>query len=148
MIFLEQIPVSFLKPILKLKYMFVIRKEFAFSASHQLKGLPDTHPCSRLHGHNYVVTVELRSEWLNEVGFIKDYRSLEPVKRWIDEVLDHKHLNDVLGLDKDKATLAMINPTAENMSKLFFDLFKEWIPELYAVEVSETPKTSARYERS
>jgi len=132
--------------------MYIIRKEFAFSASHQLIGLPETHPCSRLHGHNYVVTVELRNSVVDAVGFIKDYRELEPIKKWIDLELDHRHLNDVL-LPFDMETAGVdrkpfINPTAENMAKLFFDLFNVWIPELYAVEVSETPKTTARYEKS
>lgn len=116
--------------------MYKISKQFSFSASHILEGLPQEHPCSRLHGHNYVVNVHLKSEQLNEVGFIKDYRELDSVKRYIDEKLDHRHLNDVLPF----------NPTAENMAKYLYDVFKKDIPELYAVEVSETPKTSAIYE--
>ncbi|HBU96439.1 6-pyruvoyl trahydropterin synthase family protein, partial [Thalassospira lucentensis] len=40
--------------------MFTITKQFAFSASHQLAGLDADHPCSRLHGHNYIVEVELK----------------------------------------------------------------------------------------
>lgn len=39
--------------------MFRITKEFHFSASHQLTGLPEDHQCARLHGHNYIVEVEL-----------------------------------------------------------------------------------------
>jgi 6-pyruvoyltetrahydropterin/6-carboxytetrahydropterin synthase len=120
--------------------MFIIRKEFAFSASHQLQGLPEEHPCSRLHGHNYVITVELRSDTLNDVGFVRDYRALEPIKKWIDETLDHQHLNDVFENE--------LNPTAECMASFFYYLFVKWVPELHAVEVSETPKTTARYEQS
>ena len=37
--------------------MYTIAKRFAFSASHIIGGLPDKHPCSRLHGHNYEVEV-------------------------------------------------------------------------------------------
>lgn len=116
--------------------MFIIRKEFAFSASHHLTGLPESHPCSRDHGHNYVIVVELRSPYLNGPGFVRDYRELEPIKKFIDEGLDHQNLNDIL----------MYNPTAENMAKDFYGYFKTLIPEVYAVEVSETPKTNARYE--
>lgn len=39
--------------------MFRITKEFHFSASHQLCRLPVDHQCARLHGHNYIVVVEL-----------------------------------------------------------------------------------------
>jgi 6-pyruvoyltetrahydropterin/6-carboxytetrahydropterin synthase len=116
--------------------MYKISKQFSFSASHILDGLPQEHPCSRLHGHNYVITVHLRAEQLNSVGFVKDYRELNNVKRYIDEKLDHRHLNDILPF----------NPTAENMAKYLYDVFKADIPELYAVEVSETPKTTAVYE--
>lgn len=117
--------------------MYIIRKSFEFCASHQLEGLCEGHPCMRNHGHNYVLTVELRAKELNAVGMVKDYRELTPVKRFIEEALDHKNLNDFLPC----------NPTAENMAKVFFDTFVEKLPELYAVEISETPKTSARYER-
>ncbi|HBX20870.1 MAG TPA: 6-pyruvoyl tetrahydrobiopterin synthase, partial [Porphyromonadaceae bacterium] len=64
--------------------MYKISKEFSFSAAHQLKGLPDDHPCSRLHGHNYVVRIHLRSEKLSENGFVRDYNDLKPVKSYID----------------------------------------------------------------
>ena len=116
--------------------MYKISKEFSFSASHILHGLADCHPCSRLHGHNYVVTIHLKSATLNEVGFVKDYRELELVKKYIDDNLDHRHLND----------LFEFNPSAENLAKHLYDIFSEMIPEIYAVEISETPKTSAIYE--
>lgn len=116
--------------------MYKISKQFSFSASHILQGLSKDHPCSRLHGHNYVITIHLKKESLNNVGFVKDYRELENVKKYIDDILDHRHLNDILPF----------NPTAENIAKYLYDTFKNNIPELYAVEVSETPKTSAIYE--
>jgi len=116
--------------------MYIIRKEFAFSASHILEGLAEGHPCGRLHGHNYVIVVELRSTKLNDVGFIKDYRELDHIKKFIDDALDHKHLNDFLEF----------NPTAENMAKFFYETWQKGTPFLYAIEVSETPKTNARYE--
>lgn len=116
--------------------MYKISKEFAFSASHQLYGLNQDHPCARLHGHNYIITMHLKSESLNETGFVKDYRALSVVKDYIDAHLDHRHLNDVMN----------VNPTAENIAFFIYNQFKNHIPELYAVEVSETPKTSAVYE--
>ena len=117
--------------------MYTIAKEFHCCSSHQLHGLPEEHPCSRLHGHNYVIIAELKSETLNKVGFVKDYRELDPIKKFVDEVMDHQHLNDVFPLH---------NPTAENMAKIIFDFFKPQIPQLSAISVQETPKTTARYE--
>jgi len=116
--------------------MFTISKEFHFSASHSLKGLAEDHPCTRLHGHNYVVKVEFSNAVLNAVGFVVDYRESDKIKNWIDTHLDHKHLNDVLNF----------NPTAEYMAQYFYVKFKDLMWQVSAVEVSETPKTNARYE--
>jgi 6-pyruvoyltetrahydropterin/6-carboxytetrahydropterin synthase len=117
--------------------MYKISKEFSFSAAHSLFGLPDDHPCSRMHGHNYVVTAHLRSKELNEQGFVRDYNELRIVKDYIDATLDHRNLNDIL---------TPLNSSAENLAKMLYDEFKPLLPELYAIEVSETPKTSAIYE--
>ena len=116
--------------------MYRITKEFHFSASHQLKGLPEDHQCARLHGHNYVVVVELASKTLNANGFVRDYLELAPLKRYIDDALDHRHLNDALGDDA---------VTAEQLAKHFYDWCKGRFPETSAVRVSETPKTWAEY---
>ncbi len=113
-----------------------ITKEFHFSASHQLLGLPEDHQCARLHGHNYIVKVELSAETLNEHGFVRDYSELSSLKTYIDDTLDHRHLNDILGDD-------MV--TAERLAKHFFDWCKPHLPEVSAVSVSETPKTWAEY---
>ncbi len=116
--------------------MYKITKEFHFSASHQLLGLGEDHPCSRFHGHNYVVEVELASDELNTIGFVRDYNELKSLKAYIDDTLDHRHLNDVLGDDY---------VTAERLAKHLFDWCKvEW-PETMAVRVRETPKTCAEY---
>ena len=116
--------------------MYKISKEFTFSASHILDKLHDNHPCAHLHGHNYVVTIHLCSEELNDYGFVRDYRDLMFVKEYLDNTLDHRHLNDIIPY----------HPTAENIARYLFEIFSEKLPELYAVKVSETPKTSAVYE--
>jgi 6-pyruvoyltetrahydropterin/6-carboxytetrahydropterin synthase len=87
--------------------MFTITKEFTFSASHQLAGLPQDHQCSRLHGHNYRVEIMIQSEKLLPVGFIVDYGDLKAFKDYIDFNLDHRHLNEVVSF----------NPTAELLAK-------------------------------
>lgn len=120
--------------------MFTISKRFDFSASHQLDGLPDDHPCSRLHGHNYSIEIELASTELNDVGFVFDYRALDPLKTWIDETFDHRNLNDVV----------MFNPTAELLASFVFArvLLVLDLPmnvDAVAVRVYETPKTCAEY---
>jgi 6-pyruvoyltetrahydropterin/6-carboxytetrahydropterin synthase len=116
--------------------MYRVSKRFHFSASHVLKGLPEGHPCGRVHGHNYVVEVVLESTALNDVGFVRDYGELKTVKDFIDTRWDHRHLND---------DMRGTNPTAENMARRLFETFIHVWPELAAIKVSETPKTWAEY---
>ncbi|GAB4299878.1 MAG: 6-carboxytetrahydropterin synthase QueD [Roseovarius sp.] len=116
--------------------MYRIAKEFAFAASHQIKGLAPGHPCARLHGHNYTVVVELAAETLDAHGFVRDYRELAPLRAYLDERLDHRHLNDVLGDDC---------VTAERLARHLYEWCRARWPETVAVRVSETPRTWAEY---
>jgi 6-pyruvoyltetrahydropterin/6-carboxytetrahydropterin synthase len=122
--------------------MYTISKEFHFSASHQLRGLPENHQCARLHGHNYILRVFLTGSQLDSVGFIVDYGELGFVKELVD-TLDHRHLNDIFSF----------NPTSENICKEIYLEIEEALDGFsnvtyMAVELSETPKTNARYERA
>jgi 6-pyruvoyltetrahydropterin/6-carboxytetrahydropterin synthase len=119
--------------------MLTITKEFSFSASHALETLPSWHKCARIHGHNYTVTLELSAprDQLDEHGFVRDYGDLDEFKKWIDDTLDHRHLNEVMpggGV-----------PSAENLAIWIYELWAPNLPELTGVVVSETPKTSAAY---
>ena len=119
--------------------MFRIAKEFHFSASHQLTHLPAEHQCARLHGHNYVVVVELESATIDpQTGFVLDYAALGPIKDYIDTKLDHRHLNDVFG--------GSVATTAENLAAALHGVFRTLIPHsISAVRVCETPKTVAEF---
>lgn len=119
---------------------YVIAKTFTFSASHQLPGLPDGHQCGRLHGHNYIVDVELGAEELAPPGFVTDFANLAPFKTYLDTTFDHRHLNDVLDLP----------PTSEHLAAHLADwLRQQLLPsiggQLAAVRVSETPTSWAKF---
>lgn len=115
--------------------MYRIAKKFHFSASHIIEGLPESHKCSRLHGHNYIVELVLESETLNQYGFIVDYHDLKPFKDIIDNELDHRHLNDVL----PGAT------SAEAIAKYLYLKARAMWPQVSRVRVSETGRTWAEY---
>jgi 6-pyruvoyltetrahydropterin/6-carboxytetrahydropterin synthase len=118
---------------------FQISKDFSFSASHILDGLPEGHQCGRLHGHNYLIRLELSSDHLDSHGFIYDYGDLKPFGAWLDDNLDHRHLNDQLDFQ----------PTAENMAHFLAKLAVELLdldPSIsVSCSVSETPKSWARW---
>ena len=123
--------------------MYRITKEFAWSASHQLAGLPEGHQCGRLHGHNYTATVVVEAAQLDEHGFVIDFGELAFVKRYIDAFFDHRHLNDVLDFQ----------PSAENLARYLVGvvvagLDGEMGERRYrvSVAVSETPKTTSSWE--
>ena len=121
-----------------------ISKTFTFSASHQLLGLPDTHKCSRLHGHNYEITLHYMAHISREQGMVIDYGELDVVKDWIDAELDHRHLNALV----DPATAEMLAvfvatrcPDVKGHVRLNGeDPMRPW-----RVDVKETPNTSATY---
>ena len=115
--------------------MFTIAKQFHFSASHIIEGVPEGHPCGRLHGHNYVVELILQSETLDKVGFIVDYNDLKPFNDLIQNELDHRHLNDVLPG----------STSAEHIAKYLYLKARAMWPQVIAVKVSETAKTWAEY---
>lgn len=116
-----------------------IAKDFAFSASHQLDGLPPEHQCSRLHGHNYIFRIEITGRVVDP-GFVIDYAELSPIKKWIDDNLDHRHLNDVFDFNPTAENMA--GNTADRVANLLADAGYENVTDV-AVHVSETPKTWA-----
>ena len=117
--------------------MYRIAKSFHFSASHTLS-LPPPHPCSRLHGHNYVVEVVLETERLDLRGFVVDYGELKQLRDFVDSTYDHRHLNDVVPFE----------PTAENLAEEIFRFAKSRWPQTVRVRLSETPATWAEFEGS
>lgn len=118
--------------------MFVISKDFTFSAAHQLKGLNPDHPCMRLHGHNYIVRVALEAHSLNEHGFVVDFGELNELKVYLRNFFDHRNLNDVMD----------VQTSTENIAKWLYDWCQKnatWGWMVQSIAVSETPQTWAYY---
>ncbi len=64
-----------------------------FHASHQL---PDsehlvTKVCTRLHGHTYLVKVEIESTDVLRGGMVVDFKAVKDII----QLFDHRHVNDV-----------------------------------------------------
>jgi 6-pyruvoyltetrahydropterin/6-carboxytetrahydropterin synthase len=127
---------------LRKAHMFVIAKQYEFSASHQLHQLPDGHKCRRLHGHNYTVEIQLASPQLDDRSFVVDFAELTPVGDWLKERFDHQHLNDVLEVEPSSERLAEVIYVwcSSNLDPKFADV-------LHAVRVSESGTTWAEYRR-
>ena len=89
--------------------IYCISKKMEVAGCHQLT-LPYESPCTRLHGHNWTITVFLASEELNENGMVEDFKH---VKNKIHGYLDHQNINELLPF----------NPTSENVAKWIVEQF-------------------------
>lgn len=111
-----------------------------FSASHILTGHPGK--CSRLHGHNWSVEVEVEARELDRLGMAIDFAELKAATRQIVEVMDHRHLNDL-------PEFGGVNPTAEHVASVIYRALRAWLSghpaRLSAVTVWETASARVRY---
>lgn len=109
--------------------MYYVKKRLEISAAHRLE-LGYESKCSALHGHNWIIIVECRSEELNADGMVVDFTH---IKEQILGKLDHRVLNDVLPF----------NPTAENLARWVVDT----VDKCYRATVIESDGNEASYER-
>lgn len=109
--------------------MYYVKKRFEISAAHRLD-LSYESKCSKVHGHNWIVTVECKSHEVNKEGMVVDFTL---IKKLIMERMDHAVLNDVFDF----------NPTAENMARWIVDT----VPFCYRCEIQESEGNIAVYEK-
>ena len=54
-------------------------KDFTFEAAHRLPNVPKGHKCGRLHGHSFVVRLEITGEVDKHTGWIIDFAELKAI---------------------------------------------------------------------
>lgn len=104
-------------------------KEFQFEAAHHLPNVPARHKCGRLHGHSFLVRLEITGEVDAHTGWVMDFAELKAAFKPVYDRLDHYYLNDIPGLE---------NPTSEVLAKWIWDQMKPQLPLLSAVMIKET----------
>ena len=123
--------------------MFEISVDYTFAAGHALRGYKGK--CENVHGHNYKVRVTIAGEEVNPIGLLMDFVDLRAAIKSIVEAWDHRFLNDLPPFDK-------LNPSAENMAKVFCDGIEAEVKKhdavVSSVTVWETDTTSATYRPS
>jgi 6-pyruvoyltetrahydropterin/6-carboxytetrahydropterin synthase len=109
---------------------------FHLQCARRLPALPESHPCSRLHGHSFRVELTLSGEIDPAFGWVLDFADIEAAWQPIHAALDHRHLNDIAGLD---------NPTSENLAVWLWQQLKPALPALSQIKVMETHDSGCVY---
>lgn len=111
-----------------------------FAAAHLLRDYPGE--CSRLHGHNWKVEVEVVASALDEVGMGIDFKAIKHATKEVIAALDHRHLNEIPPFDT-------INPTAENIAAYVHAQLSRTLngarTRVAAVTLWETERACVRY---
>ena len=94
------------------------------------------------HGHNYELEVKVVGEPDAKTGYVMDMKSLSDlIKREIHDRFDHKNLN------LDTKEFKDLNPTAENIVIVIYNLLRPHIDESLEMQVRlyETPRNFVEY---
>jgi 6-pyruvoyltetrahydropterin/6-carboxytetrahydropterin synthase len=121
--------------------MFEVSVEETFAAGHALRHYKGK--CENVHGHNYKLLVTLEGPELDSTGLLVDFVDLKKLIRKKIEALDHQFINDIPPFD-------VLNPSAENMAKYFFEeisagLKTENTVRVREIKLWETDTSSATY---
>ena len=122
--------------------MFEIFVEETFAAGHALRGYRGK--CENPHGHNYRLRITLQGPELDSTGLLYDFVHLKQVIHTVMDGVDHKFLND-------QAPFDVLNPSAENIAKYFYDEVSRQISAspngaaITRVDIWETDTSRASY---
>ncbi|HAQ50201.1 MAG TPA: 6-carboxytetrahydropterin synthase QueD [Gammaproteobacteria bacterium] len=120
------------------RYQLTIFADFA--SAHTLRNYPGD--CSRMHGHNWKVEVEVTANCLDQHEMAMDFKVIKTATRDLAAQLDHRYLNDIPPFDT-------LNPTAENIAQYFYQQLSTTIntekAAVSAVTLWETERAYVRY---
>jgi 6-pyruvoyltetrahydropterin/6-carboxytetrahydropterin synthase len=133
------------------KRIAVFRKEH-FNAAHRLNN-PDWDAATNTmvfgkcnnanyHGHNYELIVKLTGEIDETTGYLYDLKKLSDlIKENVLDKFDHKNLNI------DTAEFKNLNPSAENMAVVIYEILRQKIEVKYdiLVRLYETERNFVEY---
>jgi 6-pyruvoyltetrahydropterin/6-carboxytetrahydropterin synthase len=117
----------------------VYRKEH-FNAAHRLNN-PDWDETTNqrvfgkcnnphFHGHNYELVIKLTGVPDSQTGYVMDLKLLSDIiQENVLERFDHKNLND------DTAEFKNLNPTAENIAIVIYNILRDKIDTKYDLQV-------------
>ena len=122
--------------------MYEIEVQDEFSAAHFLKLYDGSW--EHRHGHNWKVSVVMRSEKLDSMGVVADFEVLKPSLKQALSEFNEKSFNEHPDFKDEK-----LNPSTENIAKTIYERlsknFKSGNAKIVKVTVWETPEASASF---
>ncbi|MDQ3534236.1 MAG: 6-carboxytetrahydropterin synthase [Bacteroidota bacterium] len=94
------------------------------------------------HGHNYELIVKLIGERDNETGYVFDLKLLKDlIRKYVIQKFDHKNLN------LDTQEFKELNPTAENIAVVIYNILRNKIDPRFDLKVIlyETERNYVEY---
>ena len=94
------------------------------------------------HGHNYELHVKITGQIEEATGYVIDLKILnEILQKEISDKFDHKNLN----LDTEE--FRNLNPIAENIAKIIYEILKNCLSEEMEIQITlfETPRNYVIY---
>ncbi len=94
------------------------------------------------HGHNYELEIKVTGLPQADTGFVMDLKVLSDlVQEQVLERFDHKNLN------LDTAEFKNLNPTAEHIAMVIYDLLRPHINQMHDLQIRlyETPRNFVEY---
>ena len=108
--------------------MYEVSVEQSFAAGHALRNYKGK--CENVHGHNYKVQLRILGTELDQAGLLMDFGDIKRILREVIEILDHQFINDI-------EPFTTVNPSAENMTKWFYDEVMRRMPEGAHLSIGE-----------
>ena len=94
------------------------------------------------HGHNYDLVIKVTGDPDPQTGFVMDMKELSDIiKKEVLSKFDHKNLNE------DVEDFKKINPTAENIAVVIWNILREKIDKKYDIKITlyETERNFVEY---
>jgi 6-pyruvoyltetrahydropterin/6-carboxytetrahydropterin synthase len=111
-----------------------------FASAHTLRDYPGA--CSRMHGHNWKLELEVLASALDDVGMGIDFKQMKAAANEVGDRLDHRYLNELEPFNE-------INPTAENIAAYMYReiaaILNSDTVRVKAVTLWETDRACVRY---
>ncbi|MBQ3886629.1 MAG: 6-carboxytetrahydropterin synthase QueD [Acutalibacteraceae bacterium] len=137
--------------------MYHLKTTAAFDSAHFLAGYEGK--CANIHGHRWVIEVEISGADLQESGtqrdMLLDFGDIKKAVRTLADFYDHALIYE-MGSLRDKTLTALqeegfrlielpSRPTAEYFARLFFETLREQGLPVTQTTVYETPDNCAVY---